>query len=78
MVHNAVGASPRRSLDTDLGPVTGRDVRTGRASQSEGIIVEQRGAEGAWYRRALELSELLAPYAVVDNQIPRFVPGEQS
>ena len=49
-----------------------------RASQSEGIIVEQRGAEGAWYRRALELSELLEPYAVVDNQIPRFMPGEQS
>ena len=45
-----------------------------RASQSEGIIVEQRGAEGAWYRRALELSELLEPYAVVDNQ----VPGEPS
>ena len=41
-----------------------------RASQSEGIIVEQRGAEGAWYRRALGLSELLAPYAVVDNQVP--------
>ena len=49
-----------------------------RASQSEGIIVEQRGAEGAWYRRALALSELLEPYAVVDNQIPRFTPGEQS